>query len=98
MLDYELRDITLAFGTLLGAFSIFPEPPRKIKRLTENVFFQWILVFILVWQGGANQDLLLSLIITLVTFILFYLLNKLLPDNKEEHEIDISKAKKMRVW
>ncbi len=70
-MKYESRDIILAFATGIGSFGGFPEPPPIINDLIKNnPIFQWALVFILVWQGGAKQDHKLALLITITIFAL----------------------------
>ena len=67
---YPTKDLILAVSTGLLAYGGWPEPPSQFKELTNNVFFKWFLVFNLIWQGGANQDPKLAVLITAVMFSL----------------------------
>lgn len=49
--------MTLAFATAVGAWGGYPQPPDVVKSLFSSELFQYFAVFVLVWQGGANQDL-----------------------------------------
>jgi hypothetical protein len=70
-MKYTSQDIILAFATGLGAFGGFPKPPRVFNNLLETYpIFRWLLVFILVWQGGAKQDHKLATLITATIFAL----------------------------
>ena len=70
-MDYTSKDMILAFATGLGMFGGFPKPPNTFNQLIQEYpIFQWILVFILVWQGGAKQDHRLSILITATLYAL----------------------------
>ena len=70
-MKYNSKDIILAFATGIGIFGGFPKPPSAFIKLIENYpIFQWILVFILIWQGGAKQDQKLAVLITATLFSL----------------------------
>ena len=74
---YPTKDLILAVSTGLLAYGGWPEPPRQFKELTNNVFFKWFLVFNLIWQGGANQDPKLAVLITATMFSLSNNLSKI---------------------
>lgn len=59
---------------MIGAFSAFPEPNPLIKSLQQNELVQWLMVFILIMQGGASGNVQLALVTTLIGFVV----NKLL--------------------
>ena len=70
-MNYTSKDIILAFATGLGMFGGFPKPPMAFNQLIQDYpIFQWVLVFILVWQGGAKQDHKLAILITATLFAL----------------------------
>lgn len=66
----------LSFLTLFGAWGGFPTPPKFFTWLTANVpglryVFQWLMLFVLVYQGGSGQDLILALVTSIAFFVLF---------------------------
>ena len=67
---YSTKEIILSVSTGLLAYGGWPEPPRQFKKLTNNMFFKWFLVFNLIWQGGANQDPKLAVLVTAAMFSL----------------------------
>ena len=62
------------FATVLGAWGGFPQPPKFFIQLSQYELFRWFLVFVLAYQGGAEEDVQRALLITVV----FYLVAKLL--------------------
>jgi len=57
--------------TILGAFGGFPQPPKVFIRLASYEVVQWILVFVLAYQGGAGADWKLAAGATAATFLLY---------------------------
>ena len=78
---YNLSNILTAFATLIGVFGGFPNPPKLFIKLTKFKLVQWLLVFILVYQGGGNEDIIFSLIMTFTLFIIYEILHYF--ENKE---------------
>jgi len=78
---YNLSNILTAFATLIGVFGGFPSPPKLFIKLTKFKLVQWLLVFILVYQGGGNEDIIFSLIMTFTLFIIYEILHYF--ENKE---------------
>lgn len=65
----------LPMATAVGAFGGFPEPPAVFKNLAQNELFQWLMVFVLTWQGGGAQNVRTALIATLMLFIISKLMS-----------------------
>ena len=86
--NVNTQNLLLATSTLIGAWGGFPDSPKIFKKITKNIFVQYFLVFILLYQGGTNQDITLSLIMTLVFFIvnkyidIFFYYNEVEDDKK----------------
>ncbi len=73
---YTAFEYALSFLTLFGAWGGFPVPPKFFTWLTANVpflryFFQWLMLFVLVYQGGSGQKALLAAVTSSVFFIVF---------------------------
>lgn len=68
---YTLNNYILVVATLLGAFGGFPEPPKMFKELTKHDMVKWFLVFVLLYQGGAGQDIQLAAMITGIAYLLY---------------------------
>ena len=73
---YPMNKVVLAFATLIGAFGGFPNPPPVFSSLTKSPIVQWLLVFVLVWQGGGGQDMVFAAIVTILGYVLHTILSK----------------------
>ena len=71
LLEIGLGKMVLAMATTIGAFGGFPDPPKAFSALTQYQFVQWMLVFVLIFQGGGSQDPLFSVAVTIATFLLY---------------------------
>lgn len=71
----NLNNLILPLATGLIAFGGYPQPPQFFRDLASNEWFQWLLVFILIWQGGAGQKWDLALVATTVLFLVTKLLS-----------------------
>jgi hypothetical protein len=78
--DIDPQRAFVAFLTLMGAFGGFPEPPLIFKQFIQNEFARWLLVFVLVYQGGGAQNLKVSLVVTATAYIVVKLLNNFKVD------------------
>jgi len=72
--NLDLSNWILPIATALGAFGGFPEAPAFFKTMAKNELFQYLMLFVLVWQGGSGQDVAVAGIVTVAVFIV----NKLL--------------------
>jgi len=68
------KDILHPIATVVGAWGGFPKPPIFFKKLAQYEIFQWFLVFLLAYQGGADEDLAQAFAVT----IGLYLITKIL--------------------
>ena len=75
--NYSMNQYVLVVATLLGAFGGMPKAPQVFEKLAENEIVQWALVFVLLYQGGAGQDIKLSLIVTVAAYIAHKYLNSM---------------------
>ena len=66
--NYSMNQYVLVVATLLGAFGGMPKAPKMFEKLAENEIVQWALVFVLLYQGGAGQDIKLSMIVTVAAY------------------------------
>lgn len=76
-LRQSIEPLILPIVTAIGAFGGFPEPPNMFKRIIQNKVIQYLLLFLLIWQGGGGQNWKLSAKVTVVIFILITVLNYL---------------------
>ncbi len=74
-----LKNYIHPIATVLLAWAIaangFPQPPQIFKNLAQNELFQYFLVFVLVYQGGARQDIGMALMVTVGLFLLAKILD-----------------------
>ena len=69
VLGYSGKQLLLPLATAIGAYGGFPKPPAFFTELTNNEIGRYVLLFVLVWQGGAGQDMKLSLLITALLYV-----------------------------
>lgn len=66
----DLQKWILPAATALGAWGGFPKPPKMFQDLAKNEIVQYLLVAVLVWQGGGQQNLRVALILAVAMYIL----------------------------
>lgn len=66
----ELQKWVLPAATAVGAWGGFPKPPKMFQDLVQNEIVQYLLVAVLVWQGGGQQDLRKALTVAVAMYIL----------------------------
>jgi len=72
MMDISVSDVVVALCTLIGAFGGFPDPPPMFRSLTQSPLGKWALVWVLVYQGGGQQDLILTSLVVGAAYLVFY--------------------------
>jgi len=74
----------LPLATSLTAFGFGALPkPQIFLDLAQTVWFPWVLTFVLIWQGGAKQDLVLSAIATLILFVIVRVADMVYPKKEK---------------
>lgn len=64
----DLGKWVLPLATGLIAWGGYPHPPDAFINLTQYELFRYALLFILIWQGGAQQDLKTAFIATAIFY------------------------------
>lgn len=64
-----LQSVPIAILTGLGAYGGFPQPPKWWKRLSRFKLMNYILVWVLIYQGGGGGNIYLTTAVSLVIFI-----------------------------
>ena len=62
--------LILPLATAMGAWGGFPEPPAIFRQLSQNKIVQYLMVALLVWQGGGEQDFQMALVVAALIFAL----------------------------
>lgn len=70
VLGYSGKQLLLPLATAVGAFGGFPKAPAFFSELTNNEVGRYLVLFILIWQGGAGQDMKLALMVTALMYVL----------------------------
>ena len=63
-----LESIPLAILTGLGAYGGFPRPPYWWARLSRFRVMQFITLWILIYQGGGKEHLIITTVVAVVIF------------------------------
>ena len=71
----DWKTLILPLATAIGAFGGFPTPPQEFQMLTRYEIFRWFVVFVLIWQGGGQQDLQLALLTTSIVYLVTKILD-----------------------
>ena len=81
---FLLYNIITAIATLLGVIGGFPKPPKFIIKIITYKPIQWLLVYILLYQGGGDENILFTLIMTFCLFIIYQILYYFEDKNEEK--------------
>lgn len=73
-LNYDSLALPLATAAGVVGFGAL-KPPMIIQDLLKNEWFQWFLVFVLIYQGGSGQQPILAAVATIVTYVIFKVLD-----------------------
>lgn len=80
----NVNTLTLPLFTALGAFGGMPTPPAIFNDLSKQMWFQWLMVWVLVMQGGAGMNVTLATVTVVVFFILVRVSEMVYKSNKKE--------------
>lgn len=72
VMNISVSDIILASFTLIGAFGGFPDPPPMFDFITRSALGRWALLWVLVYQGGGHQDIILTSLVVAIVYLVFY--------------------------
>jgi hypothetical protein len=73
----DSRTLILNICTLIGGFGGMPETPLFLKNASEDYpFLRWILLAVLIYQGGGEQDIQLAVELTIVCYFILFAINK----------------------
>ena len=64
VLGFSANQLLLALATAVGAFGGFPRGPAVLQQVAQTELGRWAAVFVLAWQGGAQQDVKLAGLVT----------------------------------
>lgn len=66
--------LLLPFATCIIALGGFPSAPKMWTDFAKNPLFQYAALFVLVWQGGAEQNISTALFTSAVFFAVITLI------------------------
>ena len=70
MTFYSNKNHTHAFATVLGTMGGFQAQPEWFSALSESYIWQILMSAVLVYQGGGNLDIIYSLCVAIVFYII----------------------------
>jgi len=86
--------IGTSIATALGAFGGLPTPPKTFTDIIKNYpFIQWILMYILILQGGSGFDFIFAAFSTAVVFALYQIIIFFENKNTISPNLDIAVEK-----
>ena len=77
-------NIASALVTLLGVLGGFPRLPKSIQKIITYRPIQWLLVYIMLYQGGGDEDILFTFMMTFMLFIIYRILYYFEDKNKDK--------------
>lgn len=83
-MEYTNQQIILALATGIGAYGGFPAAPAAFTKLAQHEIVQWALVFVLLYQGGAGQDVKFAAMVTVAMYVVHMVLKKMEEKHVEE--------------
>ena len=77
ILGYPQEKWILAMATGIGAYGGFPKAPPVFEKFKKKKLVQWLLVFVLLYQGGGSQDIKFTISVTIAMYIVhMFLINQ----------------------
>ena len=68
--------IAFSFSTSIGSWGGFSDPPQIFRKLVTKWYVRYFLLFVLIWQGGGDGNLHVSLLGTVLFAIAEYFVKK----------------------
>ena len=73
----DSKTIILNLCTAIGAWGGFPDAPAIFTRTVESYpMLKWVLLSVLIYQGGGEQDFQLAVELTVIIFFVYNILEK----------------------
>ena len=66
--------IGLAVMSAIGALGGFPAAPKQFNELVKDEMFQYLMLWILIYQGGGSQDPKLTTMVTVLVYAVMQML------------------------
>jgi len=71
----DSRTVVLNLCTAIGAWGGFPDAPAIFTRTIESYpMLKWVLLSVLIYQGGGEQDYQLAIELTIVIYFVYNIL------------------------
>ena len=71
----DSRTIVLNLATAIGAWGGFPDAPAIFTRTVESYpMLKWVLLCVLIFQGGGEQDFQLAVELTVIIYFIYNIL------------------------
>jgi len=75
------RTLLLNICTLIGGFGGMPDTPTFLTNAVKNFpFLKWLLLTVLIYQGGGEQDIQLAVELTVMCWVILRTINQFKPD------------------
>jgi uncharacterized membrane protein YjjP (DUF1212 family) len=81
---FQGQNNLLALATVMGTLGGFQNQPSWFKSLSKYTFWQILMGAVLVYQGGGNQNLLYSLLISTIFYTIMSLSNYIFITNNND--------------
>ena len=82
----DSRTIVLNLATAIGAWGGFPDAPAIFTRTVDSYpMLKWVLLSVLIYQGGGEQDWQLACELTIVVYFIWNILKSYEKDEPEAY-------------
>tara|TARA_B100001964_G_C14016875_1_gene501984 strand:- start:271 stop:585 length:315 start_codon:yes stop_codon:yes gene_type:complete len=90
------RTLILNICTLIGGFGGMPDTPAFLTNAVKNFpFLKWLLLAVLIYQGGGEQDIQLAVELTVVCWGILRAINQFQPDWVQDETVALIADKKI---
>lgn len=94
IVDYTAKNPRLLFlnlATAIGYLGGFPEPPKIFYKILESYpLIRWVLVTLLIYQGGGEQDIQLAVELTIILFLLDHIIKAMENSKDKEKKVTLN--------
>jgi len=85
-------------GTGIGAYGGMPTPPQTFLKIIEKFpILEWVLVYVLIWQGAGGFDEILSLFGTIIVYIIYTSIIYLEKNYNLVQKLGLEKKQELKV-
>ena len=92
----DSRTLILNICTLIGGFGSMPDTPAFLTNAVQDFpFLKWLLLAVLIYQGGGEQDIQLAVELTVLCWVILRAINEFKPEWVQDDTVALIAGKKI---